>query len=192
MHTHNTFRGFQVDNIIFSLYGLVNSNDGFFKSDKQASFLLKMTGGSAFQDFSFDLGHDYGYKKAGVGAQRVFNLDSEGVVSVVDIRAKKETVIFERGGVNLIKEKSDKKKATRDKANELKSKIEALIIEIQTKSLKELKVMPEVTPTMFAHIESSILGTSKVNDFINNPLLSKEIHDLGKRLSELKKEFNQL
>lgn len=96
-----------MENIIKSLNSLVKFNDGFYKSEKQASFLLKVTKGVVVQDLSLDLGYDYNNKIVGKGANRVITLDSKGVLKVVHNNAKGSNIVFCRNSnINASKEKA--------------------------------------------------------------------------------------
>ena len=83
-------------NLAKSLATLVKYNQGFFKSEKQAAYLLAATQGVLVVSNSFSLGDEYNNKRAGIGSKTVYSLDDKGVVSVEKHNSKGTTTVFDR------------------------------------------------------------------------------------------------
>ena len=83
-------------NFAKSLATLVKYNQGFFKSEKQAAYLLAVTQGVLVVSNSFSLGAEYNNKRAGIGSKTVYSLDDKGVVSVEKHNSKGTTTVFDR------------------------------------------------------------------------------------------------
>lgn len=89
-------------NVAITLSSLVKNNNGLFKSEKQAAFILKVVGTTYVQNMAISLGEEYNGKRVGKDAQRVYTIDQQGICKVVHVNSKGEEVIFDRAkGINI-------------------------------------------------------------------------------------------
>lgn len=86
-----------MDNISKSLFSLCKSNNGLFKSEKQAKYLQSAVEGNTwFCSKSYNLGSFYNFKQCG-SADFLFKLDNAGIVEVTKTTSKgKKSVFFKR------------------------------------------------------------------------------------------------
>ncbi|HLS52610.1 MAG TPA: hypothetical protein VK031_01435 [Tissierellaceae bacterium] len=166
-----------------SLYNLLATNDGYFKSEKQARFLLSKLGNRVVQNMGFNLGSEHNNKKVGNSAYRVFELDSKGVVSIVHHNAKGKEIIFERGGYNRYKAKQDRLNKSRKLVTISKDLMEQIndlfLINFKETALKA-GARPEHVNKVYPRLVKREITKSSTREIIDNPLFS----DLVKGLAE--------
>jgi hypothetical protein len=82
-------------NIENSFFSLVSNNNGMFKSEKQASFLLSFTRNNIFLTSvkQHDLGSDYNFKICG-SSQHEFLCDDIGIYQVNKINSKCKVTLY--------------------------------------------------------------------------------------------------
>lgn len=125
-------------NFAKSLATLVKYNGGFFKSEKQASFLLAAIGSELVVSNTFSLGQEYNNKIVGHNARTVYTLDNQGVATVIKYNSKGKTTLFDR---------NDKKSVEANKAK---------LAEIEARLERGAKL--KALYTEIAHIESFLVA----------------------------------
>lgn len=120
-----------MDNVAKSIYNLIFTNDGNFKSDKQKSFFLKMQ-----NDCRGAILLDSGqvYKNSYMIFAQVDNL---GVVSITKDTSKKTTVLYTRENHNQYIAKHEVKQQQRKQHAE---KMKALQAEYDARNAKRAKI----------------------------------------------------
>lgn len=182
--------------LLVSFFSLVKNNDGFFKSEKQAAFMLKMTDGHYVTTQQLHFG-EYDARTRRNTAMITWSviLDNQGVVKMEKTTSKGTQVYFERTQEYLDKlaaQKAarmadiEKTKALRNeylngKIDELKSKIDA--------AKKNMELSPEA---------AQILKSSKIADgrFSNMHeclvyTFTKEVEDIQAKISELESQIER-
>lgn len=100
-----------MSNIAQSLATLVKYNGGFFKSEKQATFLNSVTGGVLEVSNAVCIGYDYNNKKVGQGAKTVYVLDDKGVVTVTRYNSKGVKTTFDRNCIKSVQDNKERLEA---------------------------------------------------------------------------------
>lgn len=181
-----------MNSIIKSIYGLVAHNDGKYKSDRQKAFLLKVTQGVLVQNFNVSLGQDYNNKTITTAAHRVFTLDGDGIVSIIHNNAKGSEVIYCRAkGINKPKAKAQ----YNAKGHDLRNKMESLQQTIRDAAIDEFKAIIEekgLCNSMLEAMASKKIDHDFIIDFINNPLFSGSIHELGREYILVRHELETM
>lgn len=103
-----------------SLFSLVNTSQGFFKSEKQASFLISQSvNGVVYANQTLAFGEFGGCKRV---ITFEFVLDSEGVQAVYKVNSKKERFTYwkrEESYIQAVEAKQAFKQAKQQKADEI-------------------------------------------------------------------------
>ncbi len=85
-------------NLDITFAGLINYNNGMFKSDKQRDFLLSRCDGNIYrvsQTFKFGE-YDNSTSRNTRSVSRTYHCDDKGIYKVVKTTSKGDTVVFER------------------------------------------------------------------------------------------------
>lgn len=139
-----------MSNIAQSLATLVKYNAGFFKSEKQAKFLLSVTGGCFVVSNAVNLGYEYNNKRVGQGATTSYILDDKGIVLVERKNAKGVTTVFDRNDKASVQ-------ANKERLEAIKAKKERdAIAQAKWEKAQELRAFDEA---LGAHIKA-LLNTS--------------------------------
>jgi len=155
-------------NIQKSLATLVKYNGGFFKSEKQAKFLLDVTGGHFVVSNAINLGHEYQNKLVGQGASTSYTLDSKGVVLVERKNAKGLTVVFNRNcSKSIADNKAKLQKALEQKERDL----------LEQAKHDKFQALYAFDNALQAHIKS-LLNTS-ISELFSNKVVGGYLTNYG-------------
>lgn len=156
-----------------SLFGLIKSNKGKFKSDKQAKYLLsRMDSGQYIQRQSYVFGeYDYKSNKNSAEVEWEFNCSEEGIESVYKITSKGKIEYWTN--TEEYHSKADAKEALRiSETKEYISRVKKSSLETINQLFKEYNILDteEVKESLSSEIISGLKDKykSRINEEMEN------------------------
>ena len=182
-----------MNDLLLSLFALCATNNGLFKSEKQARFFAYKGEGEnndweIYRVETFTFGYHGGCRRQ-IGYCAKF--DNVGVTKIIKSDAKGDHVLFERGLINTYAEKRAAKDVqfVRDQQEVLTvdiPRIEQAKTEVEAKITLNLSVLSEDLKTaVTADLWEALVRTTTQS----NVELQAEIAELDDRIAYLKKEF---
>ena len=162
-----------------SIFSLVKTNNGDFKSAKQGKFLCSVMGNVFIYVKHFNLGQEYNNKSCGTNTY-IFYMDQQGVYKVTKENKKGLQTTFER----LEGEELEKSLQAKQERLNLNNKVSLI-----TKRIDELMKLKDAVQDSF--MADVMNGTVKAGEIVNNKkvLLSQSIDN---NLNRLTNKFDML
>ncbi len=165
-----------MDSILLSVFGLCASNEGNFKSEKQAKFFAGKFGSEIHSVETHSFGNNNGCRR---DVSYTVKFDATGIISVVKTGAKQEVTFQRSTTVNAYLENAKRKERNRELMRQEVIRIEVPYVEGR---IKELTAVRE---EIVANIPSTSVTFASMLTEVDQELAANVV-----RLNKLKEEFN--